>query len=87
MGLVVDFLAASFSSLSTGGKFGRSLLCGLVTSIPGIIIFIGFHRGIKKGDVSDGARRVKKAAWACLAGWFSVGFFTVWICYWINPRT
>jgi hypothetical protein len=86
MGLIVDLLAASFSSLSPGDKFGRSLLCGLATSIPGIIICIGYHRSVKKGDDSAGARRVKKAGWVVLAVWFSVGFLVTWIGYWINPR-
>jgi hypothetical protein len=62
-----------------------SLFCGLVTAIPGIIIFISYHRGIKKGDDSEGAKRVKKAGWVALVTWFSIGFLLTWIISAINP--
>lgn len=85
MGLFVDLLAASFSSLSPGGKFGRSLLCGLVTAIPGLVIFYLARMHWNNGGSPESVARGKRVSWMILAGWFSVGFFTVWICYWIDP--
>ncbi len=73
MNLYVDLLAASFSRASLGDQLFKCLVGGLISSVPGLVIFYLARMHWNKGGSPESVARGKKVSWVILAGWFSIG--------------
>ena len=73
MRLFVDLLAASVSRASLGDQLFKCFIGGLVTSVPGLVIFYLSRKHWSKGGSPESVARGKRVSWMILAGWFSIG--------------